>query len=114
VHIVCAEHVFSVRIENATMNVTAVDEPAAISVSPDGANVNVVSQGGDPNALVTFSRNSETGLLSKVGCISHEAFAAECQTPGAEGLNTPFGVTVNPDGHFGAALAWIAAETAAI
>ena len=96
------------------MNVTAVDEPSAISVSPDGTNVYAVSQGGDANALVTFSRNSETGLLSKVGRISHEASAAECQTRGAEGLNTPFRVTVSPDGHFGAAFAWIVAETAAI
>lgn len=96
------------------MNVNGVDEPAAISVSPDGANVCVVSQGGDSNALVSFSRNSETGLLSKAGCVSDEASVTECQTLGAEGLSTPLGVTDSPDGHFVAALAWIGAETAAI
>ena len=58
----------------------------------------VVSQGADANDLVTFSRNSETGLLSKVGCIAHEASGTECETQGAKGLNTPYGVTVSPDG----------------
>ena len=85
--------------KNATMNVTAVDEPAAIAVSPEGNSVYVVSQGGDANDLATFSRNPETGLLSKQGCIAEETSGTECETQAAKGLFTPYGVTVSPDGH---------------
>ena len=85
--------------KNATMNVTAVDEPAALAISPEGKSVYVVSQGGDANDLAAFSRNPETGLLTKVGCIAHEASGTECETQGAKGLNTPYGVTVSPDGN---------------
>jgi DNA-binding beta-propeller fold protein YncE len=84
--------------KNATMNVTAVDEPAALAISPEGNSVYVVSQGGDANDLAAFSRNPKTGLLTKVGCIAHEASGTECETQGAKGLNTPYGVTVSPDG----------------
>jgi DNA-binding beta-propeller fold protein YncE len=84
----CAEH--------AEMEVAAVQGPAAIAISPDGASAYVVTQ--DANNLVEFSRNSETGLLTKIGCITHEPTSSECATTGAKGLNLPYSVTVSPDG----------------
>ncbi len=84
--------------KNVNLNVTAVDEPVALAISPDGADVYVVAQGGDANDLVTFSRDSGTGLLTKQGCIAHEAPGGECETRGAKGLNMPYGVAVSPDG----------------
>jgi len=84
--------------KNATMNVTAVDEPTALAISPEGNSVYVVSQGGGANDLAAFSRNPETGLLTKVGCVAREASGTECETQGAKGLYQPYGVTVSPDG----------------
>jgi DNA-binding beta-propeller fold protein YncE len=85
----CAEH--------AEMEVAAVERPAAIVVSPDGTSAYVVTQGA--NNLVEFSRNPETGLLTKIGCITHESTSSECATTGAKGLNLPYGVAISPDGE---------------
>jgi DNA-binding beta-propeller fold protein YncE len=82
---------------NAEMEVPSIESPAALAISPDGSNVYVVGQG-TVNDLVEFSRNSETGLLTKIGCITHSATSTEC-TAGAKGLELPYGVTVSPDGE---------------
>ena len=82
---------------HAEMEVVAIASPAAIALSPDGASVYVVTQG-TGNALVEFSRNAETGLLHKEGCITHESSLAGCATVEAKGLNVPYGIAVSPDG----------------
>jgi DNA-binding beta-propeller fold protein YncE len=82
---------------NAEMEVAAVNGPAAIAISPDGKSVYVVSQGN--NTLAEFSRNAETGLLTKIGCVTHEGSLSECEAVGAKGLGTPYGVTVSPEGE---------------
>jgi hypothetical protein len=84
--------------EHAEMEVAAAASPAAIAISPDGASAYVITQGAG-NAIVEFSRNSETGLLTKIGCITNEATSSECATTGAKGLNLPYGVTVSPEGE---------------
>ena len=84
--------------EHADMEVAAMASPAAIAISPDGASVYVVTQGAG-NAVVEFSRNEATGLLTKIGCITHEATSSECATTKAKGLDLPYGVTVSPDGE---------------
>src|SRR5580704_15193743 len=81
--------------ENETKEVAAMVKPAAIAVSPDGKSAYVVTQGN--NNLVEFSRDTQTGLLSEIGCISKED--AECADHEAKGLNQPYGVTVSPDGE---------------
>jgi DNA-binding beta-propeller fold protein YncE len=81
---------------NSTLEAPAMTAPAAVAISPDGSSVYVVTQGTD-NAVVELSRNSETGLLSEIGCISHEA-SSPCATKEAKGLNVPYGVTVSADG----------------
>ncbi|HEY5286761.1 MAG TPA: beta-propeller fold lactonase family protein [Solirubrobacteraceae bacterium] len=82
---------------NAEMEVASIESPAALAISPDGSSVYVIGQGA-ANDLVEFSRNAETGLLTKVGCITEEATSTECTT-GAKGLELPYGVTVSPDGE---------------
>jgi DNA-binding beta-propeller fold protein YncE len=75
--------------------VTAVDEAEGVAVSPDGANVYVVSK--TASAVVEFSRSQETGLLKLEGCITHEALVEAC-TPKAKGLAGARGVVVTSDG----------------
>ncbi len=82
---------------HAEMEVAAIANPAAIALSPNGTSVYVVTQG-TGNALVEFSRNAETGLLHKEGCITHESSLAGCSTVEAKGLNVPYGIAASPDG----------------
>lgn len=79
-----------------TKEVAAMLHPAALAISPDGKSVYVVTQGN--NNLVEFNRNTETGLLSEIGCISHES-TGTCATTGAKGLNLPYGIAVSPNGE---------------
>ncbi len=82
--------------ENDVMGISVMQDPAAVAISPDGANVYVITQGSS-NSVVEFARNHETGLLTEIGCISAEA-SGECATNGAKGLGVPYGITVSPDG----------------
>ncbi len=84
--------------EKATMEVAAIESPAALAISPDGSSVYVIGQG-RVNDIVEFSRDPETGLLTKIGCITHDATSTECATTEAKGLELPYGVTVSPDGE---------------
>lgn len=83
--------------KNAEMEVASIESPSALAISPDGKSAYVVSQGA--NNLVEFRRDSETGLLTRIGCITHESTSSECATTGAKGLNLPYGVAVSPDGE---------------
>jgi DNA-binding beta-propeller fold protein YncE len=82
--------------ENVQMGVAAVGDPSAIAISPDGKSVYVTSQLN--NTIAEFEAES-SGLLKKVGCITHESSLAECETAGAKGLENPYGVTVSPEGE---------------
>jgi DNA-binding beta-propeller fold protein YncE len=82
--------------ENVQMGVAAVGDPSAIAISPDGKSVYVTSQLN--NTIAEFEVES-SGLLKKVGCITHESSLAECETTGANGLENPYGVTVSPEGE---------------
>jgi DNA-binding beta-propeller fold protein YncE len=73
----------------------ALDGAAWVAVSPDGANVYVVSE--EDNAISTFSR-AANGALTGAGCIS-QAPLAGCTTPGGGlALTGTNGVDVSPDG----------------
>ncbi len=79
--------------ENDVSEAKAMNAPEIVKVSPNGANVYVTTT--LESALVTFSRNPETGLLTETGCIVHAALAG-C-TGGVHGLEGPGEVTVSPD-----------------
>jgi DNA-binding beta-propeller fold protein YncE len=81
--------------DNETKEVAVMSHPAAIAISPDGKSAYVISQG--TNSIIELSRNTETGLLSEIGCISEADI--ECTTHDAKGLNNPYGVVVSPDGE---------------
>jgi DNA-binding beta-propeller fold protein YncE len=80
--------------KEATTKAPGMANPVAIALSPDGQSAYVVTKGG--NAVVEFSRNEETGLLSEIGCV--EEAGAECAMHEAKGIGNPYDVTVSPDG----------------
>ena len=82
--------------ENDTSKATAMNHPEVIAISPDGANAYVTTA--EAEAVVTLSRDPETGLLTETGCISH-ATSTGCAIQGAPGLKAPQGVTVSSDGQ---------------
>jgi DNA-binding beta-propeller fold protein YncE len=77
-------------INNAGLN-----GPAAAAFSPDGKNLYVATQG--DQAVVTFSRDTSTGLLTFTGCIG-EGGGSSCPTNTGKGIATPYGIVVSPDG----------------
>ena len=77
------------------IKVPELDEPAAIVISPDGKNVYVIAQ--HSSSVVEFSRDSQTGLLTEIGCITHQS-SGECATENAKGIELPYGITISPDG----------------
>ena len=79
--------------ENDVPEVKAMNAPEIVKVSPNGANVYVTTT--LENALVTFSRDPETGLLTETGCIVHSALTG-C-TGGVHGLEGPGTIAVSPD-----------------
>ena len=74
-----------------------------VAISPDGRNLYTAAEHGD--AVATFARDTSTGALTYVGCVSSDSDVGGCaQLPGsvADGTNTPLAglrsVTVSPDG----------------
>lgn len=79
----------------ATTPTTAIDEPEAVVVSPDGNNVYVGSFAGDN--VTEFSRAPSTGALSFVSCTgSLSGCSATTGAPSA--VNALQTLTVSPDG----------------
>ncbi len=66
-------------------------------VSPDGKNVYAVGFFG---GIVEFSRNSATGALTEIGCVTGDA--TDCSGAGsiqnAEGISNPAALAISPDG----------------
>lgn len=77
-------------LQNGSGGSTALNEPEGVAVSPDGKNVYVAAFTGD--AVLTFSRDPTTGVLSFVG--EHVDGVG-----GVDGLNGAEGVTTSPDGR---------------
>jgi DNA-binding beta-propeller fold protein YncE len=75
----------------------ALNQLAAVAVSPDGRNVYFASQ--EPGAVVTFVRDPATGALTQApgaaGCIS-ERLGSGCRK--AVALGIPDAIAISPDG----------------
>jgi DNA-binding beta-propeller fold protein YncE len=88
--------------EHAELEVEAVAAPAGIAISPDGKDAYVIGQ---TNSTVAEFEIESSGLLRKIGCITHEATFSECEAGGAtgttnaKGLGTPYGIAVSPEGE---------------
>jgi len=80
--------------EHDASEAQAMNDPAAIAISPNGANVYVTAE--EAGAVVTFSREAGTGLLAETGCVSH-SIASGCTNVGARGLKEPGAVRVSAD-----------------
>jgi DNA-binding beta-propeller fold protein YncE len=78
----------------ATSNATGLSGPAALAISPDGANVYVLGQ--FSNSIAEFARNLMTGALTQLAspndCIG-------CGTNPATGISNPYGIVVSPNGQ---------------
>jgi hypothetical protein len=82
----------------STSALAAMDNPSSLAISPDGSSVYVVTQG--ENAIVTFSRNASTGLLTEVAGDCYDSNGGP--VPGCTanpGLSYPWGVVVSQDGR---------------
>jgi Lactonase, 7-bladed beta-propeller len=82
---------------------TGFDNPQAVTVSPDGANVYVGS--GNDASITTFTRAAGSGDLTRLDCLTKETASTACTVlPGDElnGFDTGFdnirAVAVSPDG----------------
>jgi DNA-binding beta-propeller fold protein YncE len=69
----------------------ALDEPANVTVSPDGGNVYVLNENND--TLVTFNRNPATGALTEAGCVQDPPATTCAQAQ--EGLNGAQGIAAD-------------------
>lgn len=81
--------------------ITRLDRPRFLVVSPDGKNVYVAASDGD--AILTFDRNIETGVLT----YRDQVFEGEnygCQIlpcdGQVDGLTDAYGIAISPDGRF--------------
>jgi DNA-binding beta-propeller fold protein YncE len=83
---------------------SGLDELYALAVSPDGASVYAVSERDD--AVVRFTRDTDTGALGYEGCITGETesgaacteIASATSTGASSGLDKARSVAVTPDG----------------
>jgi 6-phosphogluconolactonase (cycloisomerase 2 family) len=79
-------------------NTTALDEPRAVVVSPDGRHVYVAAFAGD--AISTFARDPNSGALTFIGCVRGPNGTGPCTTINhLRALDGPQGLTMSPDGR---------------
>jgi DNA-binding beta-propeller fold protein YncE len=79
-----------------TTGVTGLLGVTGLAVSPGGERLYAVSYSG--NALVTFKRNTTTGMLEYQSCESGSSGAKLCAVTSAGGLSSAQNVVVSPDG----------------
>ena len=74
---------------------TACSASPGLALSPDGSRLYAVSYA--DNALVTFKRDTTTGALEYVGCVSGSSGSKKCAVTTAGGLASAANVVVSPD-----------------
>jgi 6-phosphogluconolactonase (cycloisomerase 2 family) len=80
---------FAEAVRDGAAGVTGIDEPSAIAITPDGAQLYVAGSGA--NAVAIFARDAETGALRPAGVVRDHA-------RGVDGLDQPGDIAVSPDG----------------
>ena len=73
------------------------NDVSGLAVSPDGEWLYAVSNVDD--AIVTFDRNTTTGVLTPIGCIEDVGGPDACAASGTDALNGAFQVVISPDGN---------------
>jgi 6-phosphogluconolactonase (cycloisomerase 2 family) len=81
--------VYAEAVRDGLAGVSGIDEPSAIAISPDGAQVYVAGSGA--NAVAIFARDADTGTLRQAG-------VARDGVRGVDGLDQPGDVAISPDG----------------
>jgi 6-phosphogluconolactonase (cycloisomerase 2 family) len=81
--------VFAEAVRDGTAGVTGIDEPAAIAIAPDGAQLYVAGSGA--NAVAIFARDAKTGALRPAGVVRDHV-------RGVDGLDQAGDVAISPDG----------------
>ena len=81
--------VFAEAVRDGTAGVTGIEDPAAIAISPDGAQLYVAGSGA--NAVAIFARDGDTGALRPSGVVRDHA-------RGVDGLDQPGDIAISPDG----------------
>jgi len=86
---------------NGSGGISGMDQPYLPTVSPDGRNVYVT--GGTSNAVVSFSRDPESGALTFLSRVTQADSYGLCipTCPKLDGLLRPYQVLISPDGRFG-------------
>jgi DNA-binding beta-propeller fold protein YncE len=81
--------VFADAVRDGAAGVTGIDEPAAIAISPDGAQLYVAGSGA--NAVAIFARDADTGALRLRRLVRDTR-------RGVDGLDQPGDIAISPDG----------------
>jgi 6-phosphogluconolactonase (cycloisomerase 2 family) len=81
--------VYVEAVRDGDAGVTGIDEPSAIAISPDGAQLYVAGSGA--NAVAIFARDAATGALQPAGVVRDHA-------RGVDGLDQPGDIAISPDG----------------
>jgi len=75
--------------------VDGMERPVSVAVSPEGTHVYVTSRG--TQSVVTFVRDSQTGLLRQVSCVADTGLNGICSD--ARALVSPTAIAISPDGR---------------
>ncbi len=81
--------VYADAVRDGVAGVTGIDDPVAIALSPDGAQLYVAGSGA--NAVAVFARDADTGALRPAGVVRDGA-------RGVDGLDQPGDIALSPDG----------------
>jgi DNA-binding beta-propeller fold protein YncE len=85
----------------ACQDVSPIDSPSGVAVSPDGRTVYLTSAGASGDAILVFDRNPNTGALAQKagtnGCIAQTGDGVTCAD--GKALNGASDVAVSPDGR---------------
>jgi 6-phosphogluconolactonase (cycloisomerase 2 family) len=86
--------VYADAVRDGVAGVSGIDEPSAIAISPDGAQVYVAGSGA--NAVAIFARDANTGGLRPAGVVRDGARGDGSRR--VDGLDQPGDVAISPDG----------------